>query len=220
MNRIRILLADEQTILLEGLHKLLTPEFDVVGAVEDGRSLLDAAGKLMPDIALLDLSLPLLNGIDAARQLKKRLPHIKIVFLTLRPGNSYVAEAFGAGASAYLSKRSAASELKFAIREALGGKYYLSPLAAKDMPETCPRGSHRSSSAWCQMAAGRLTARQREVLQLIAEGHANKEIAEILRISIKTVEFHKARIVQALGLYTTAELTRYAMAQGLTNEHN
>ncbi len=201
MKRARLLLADDHALVVAGLRKLLEPEFDVVGTVADGRSLLDAAQRLTPDVILLDISLPLLNGIDAARAVRKALPDIKVVFVTMHSDPDYVSEAFRAGGSGYVLKRSAASELGTAIREVLAGRDYLTPLVA---PHPAP--GRRTPE---------LTARQREVLQLVAEGRTTKEIASILHISIKTVEFHKAGIMQKLSMHSTAELTKYAIDHGM-----
>jgi DNA-binding NarL/FixJ family response regulator len=218
MTRTRVLLADDHTLVVEGLKKLLANEFDLVGAVEDGRALLAAAAKLMPDVVLMDISMPLLNGVEAARQLKKKLPDIKIVFLTMHSDKTYVAEAFRAGASAYLLKRSAGSELVFAIQEAAKGRFYVTPLVARDVVQSFLDQPRRTRHAPRRGSCGDLTARQREVLQLVAEGRANKEIAEILNISINTVEFHKSGIMEKLGLHTTAELTKYAITHGIAGE--
>ena len=204
-----ILIADDHNLLLEGYRLMLEPEFKLVGSVEDGQALLAAAQKLKPDIVLLDISMPLLNGIDAAHQLSKLLPSTKLIFVTMHADADYVTEAFRAGASGYLLKRGAASELLTAIREVQKGNQYISPLIARD-----------ALSAWMSPAFGNkhsndLTNRQREVLQLVAEGRARKEIAAILNISVKTVEFHKATLMRALRLETTADFTRYAIEHGM-----
>ena len=210
MRRPRLLLADDHTLVLEGFRKLLESEFELVGAVEDGRALVAAAQKLRPDVILLDISMPLLNGIEAARQLKKLVPDTKLVFLTMHADPAYVTEAFRVGASGYLLKRSAASELVSAIHEVLKGRSYVTPLATKDMLDTflgrAPAPGRLSSE---------LTPRQREVLQLVAEGHSAKEIAAILSVSVKTIEFHKARLMRQLSLRGTAELTKYAVQHGI-----
>jgi len=208
--RPRVLLADDHTLVLEGYRKILAPDFDVVGAVEDGRALLELAPTLQPDVILLDISMPGLNGIDAARQLKKIAPAAKLLIVTMHDDPAYVAEAFRAGVSGYLLKRSAVSELALAIRETLNGRHYITTLFAKDglrqLSESPPRGA---------AILGELTDRQREVLQLVAEGRSLKEIANILHVSVKTVEFHKSRIMDRLGVRTTAELTKYAISRGL-----
>jgi DNA-binding NarL/FixJ family response regulator len=215
MKRIRILLADDHTLVLEGLKRLLAAEFELVGMVGNGRELLAIAGKLMPDVVLLDISMPLLNGIEAARQLKKILPDIKIIILTMHDEKTYITEAFRAGASGYLLKRSAASELAYAIHEVVKGRFYLTPLIAKDVISTVLDRFQRLRINPCGSSSERLTQRQREVLQLVAEGCTNKEIAGILKISIKTVEYHKSGIMEKLGKHSTAELTKYALRHGI-----
>lgn len=209
MNRPRVLLADDHTMVLAGLRSLMESDFDLVGTVEDGRALLEAAARLKPDIIMLDISMPLLNGIEAARQLRKIVPQSKIIFLTMHADVGYVKEAFRVGASGYLIKRSAASELATAIHEVMKGRTYVTPLVTKDMMV-----SFLDPTAQPDKLPKRLTSRQREVLQLVAEGHSNKEIAAILEVSTKTVEFHKYNLMQALCIHTTAELTQYAMRHG------
>lgn len=211
MKRPRVLLADDHSLVLEGFRRILEDECDIVGTVEDGRALLEAAARLKPHVVLLDISMPLLNGIDATRQLKKTLPDVKIIFVTMHADPAYLNEAFKAGGSGYLLKRSAGSELIQAIHSVLGGNYFVTPLLTKGLVNTAigdaPMPATRQNV---------LTPRQREVLQLVAEGKAVKEIAQLLNISPKTVEFHKAQIMEQLDLRTTAELTKYAMAHGLT----
>jgi DNA-binding NarL/FixJ family response regulator len=216
MKKARVLLADDHTLVVEGIKKLLEPHFDLVGTVEDGRALLEAAKTSKPDVVLVDISMPLLNGIDAARQLRKILPDAKIVFLTMHADPTYVTEAFQAGGAGYLLKRSAASELVFAIEEVLKGRYYVTPAVAKDVLRDV-FGDAEASRREPPTKGPSLTPRQREVLQLVAEGKSIKEIASILDISIKTVEFHKARIMDELDLHTTAELTKYAVAHGIAS---
>ena len=210
MNKPSILLADDHTLFVEALHNVLEPEFTLVGEVGDGRALLEAAPRLLPDVILLDLSMPLLNGIDAAYQLKRLVPDTKLLFLSMHGDATYVTEAFRAGAAGYVLKRSTATELLQAIRAVLRGQLYVSPMLAKDMLHPLLH-SKRSVSA----PQKQLTIRQREVLQLVAEGRSLKEIATILCVSVKTVEFHKTRIVKQLGLSTTADLTKYAVTHGL-----
>jgi DNA-binding NarL/FixJ family response regulator len=208
--RARLLLADDHTLLLEGIRLMLEPEFELVGSVEDGQALLTAAKALKPDVILLDISMPVLNGIDAAHQLKKILPSAKLIFLTMHADADYVTEAFRAGAAGYLLKRSAASELLTAIREVLNGNHYVSPLVTRnalDMLITSKNNEGKFSD--------RLTARQREVLQLVAEGRTRKETASALGISVKTVEFHKAAVMRQLNLKTAADFTLYAIEHGM-----
>lgn len=212
MTKPRLLLADDHSLVIEGIRRILEDHFDVVGAVEDGRALVEAAATLRPELVLLDISMPLLNGIDAARRLKQQHPEIKIIFVTMHADRAYVNEAFKAGASGYLLKRSAGAELLQAIESVLGGNSYVTPLIAKDLIQAAVHGT-----GGVPPARDLLTPRQREVLQLVAEGHSVKEIASLLGISPKTVEFHKAQIMDQLDLRTTAELTKYAITHGLTS---
>lgn len=208
--RPRLLLADDHAILLDGLRGLLESEFELVGAVEDGRALLTAAEQFQPDAIVLDISMPLLNGIEAARHLRKSVPNAKLILLTMHSEAPFVKEAFRVGVSAYVLKRSASSELITAIREVLKGRTYVTPLITKNMLDLWLEGAMEPEKLFRD-----LTPRQREVLQLVAEGHSIKEIAAILNVSPKTVEFHKYRIMEGLGVRTTAELTRYAIKYGL-----
>jgi DNA-binding NarL/FixJ family response regulator len=206
----RLLLADDHTLLLEGIRLLLEPEFDLVGSVEDGQALLAAAKILKPDVILLDISMPLLNGIDAARKLRKALPSARLIFVTMHADSDYVAEAFRAGAMGYILKRAAASELILAIRAVLQGNHYVSPLVARNVLNKLilsPKTGGKFSD--------HLTPRQREVLQLVAEGRNRKEISSILNISVKTVEFHKAQLMHKLNLQTAADYTLYAIEHGI-----
>lgn len=212
MTKPRVLLADDHTLFVEALEKVLEQEFELAGSVGDGRALLEAAPRLNPDAILLDLSMPLLNGIDAAQQLRRMVPDCKLVFLSMHGDPTYVTEAFRAGASGYVLKRASAKELIQAVRTALRGQLYVSPMLAKGVLDPLLR--HRSSLVSAQAT---LTLRQREVLQLVAEGRSLKEIASILCVSVKTVEFHKTRIVKQLDLHTTAELTKYALSHGLVS---
>ena len=216
MRRPRVMLADDHPILTEGIQKILEPRFELIGAVQDGRALLREAERLEPDLVLADISMPLLNGIDAARQLKKTVPRAKIVFLSMHADSAYVSEAFAAGASGYLLKSSFSSELVFALEEVLKGRFYISPAIAKDVISTMT-DSDPGSRRERPKPQSTLTPRQREVLQLVAEGKSVKEIATILDVSVKTVEFHKTRIMEQLDLHTTAELTRYAIAHRLVS---
>ena len=212
MRRPRVLLADDHKIVAEGLRSLLEPEFELVGTVEDGRALVAAAQKLNPDVIVADISMPLLNGIEAVRQLKKGASQAKVVFLTMHPDVTYATRALEAGASGYVLKHSAASELITAIREALKGQIYLTPMIAKDVLESFSGGSHKGRKSDLE-----LTPRQREVLQLVSEGRSAKEIASILHISTRTVEFHKYHLMEALGLRTIADLIQYAIRHGIVS---
>jgi DNA-binding NarL/FixJ family response regulator len=205
MSRPRVLLADDHTLLLEAFEKLLAEECEVVGAVSNGHALLDAAERLHPDVVVVDIAMPLLNGIDAARRLKQLHPDIRIVFLTMNEDPDLAAEAFRAGASGYLLKRSAASELLTAIREMMKHRSYVTPLVTEGLVGSM---MHKREAA---EIAEDLTPRQRQVIQLIAEGRSMKEVAGILNITARTVAFHKYRIMAQLKIKTTAELIQYAI---------
>jgi DNA-binding NarL/FixJ family response regulator len=210
MAKPRVLLADDHSLVLVGFRRILDAQCELVGMVEDGRALLEAAQRTQSDIAILDVSMPLLNGIDAATQLKKLQPSIKVIFVTMHDDVDYVRSAFEAGASGYLLKRSAVDELEQALKVVWAGNTYITPLIAKDLIETLlGRGPAPSRPK------KPLTFRQREVLQLLAEGRAVKEIAVRLKISTRTVEFHKAQAMEQLGLRTTAELIKYALTHGI-----
>ncbi|NGZ11826.1 MAG: response regulator transcription factor [Nitrospira sp. LK70] len=211
MSKPRVLLADDHTLVREGFKKLLEDQCQVVGSVEDGRSLLDAAKRLRPDIVVLDISMPQLNGLDAARRLRKIVPQARLIFVTVHADQDYVTQAFKAGASAYLLKRSAGSELSLAVEAVRNGNYYVTSLIAKDLVQSAISESEPNIGD-----QNRLPVRQREILQLVAEGRTLKEIASTLGLSPKTVEYHKSKLMEQLGLHTTAELTKYALAHGLT----
>jgi len=208
VKRPRVLLADDHALVAAGLSKLLENEFDLVGAVADGRALVAAVQDNQPDVVLLDISMPNLNGLEAARQIRMASPVCKLVFVTVHSEAAYVAEAFRAGASGYVLKRCAASELSKAVHEVLSEMIYLTPLIARTAVESVFNASAHQSTG--------LSARQREVLQLVAEGYSAKEIAGFLKISSKTVEFHKGLVMKKLDLHSVAELTRYALEHGIT----
>jgi DNA-binding NarL/FixJ family response regulator len=208
--RARLLLADDHSLTVEGLRSMLESKFDVVGTAADGRSLIQAAEQLKPDVILLDISMPELNGIEAARQLRKILPKTRLIFVTMHADATFVHEALRSGASGYLTKQCRPAELISAIQEVLAGRIYLSPLVTKDFVD-------HTMNARSAAPFGRLTTRQREVLQLVAEGRSAKEIAEILHIAPKTVEFHKSGIMRALGLRTLPELVKYAIRHGMVS---
>ena len=207
--RPRILLADDHTLVVEALKHLLQSEFDVVGTVADGRALLAAAADLEPDVAIVDIGMPLLNGLDAGEQLKALRPGLKVIYLTQNREPLMAAEAFRRKASGYVLKDAAASELTTAIREALRGRWYASPAVAAGLAgagdSTQPDDSNLRE----------LSAREREVLQLLAEGKTMKEVSAVLDISPRTVEFHKYRIMQQIGAKSTADLVQYAIRHGL-----
>jgi DNA-binding NarL/FixJ family response regulator len=212
MSKTRVLLADDHTIVAEGLRSLLEGEFEFVGTVGDGRALLEAAQKLKPDVIVADISMPLLNGLDAARQLKRDGVTAKIIFLTMHTEAQFAAEAFRAGASGYVLKSSAGEELITAIHEVIKGRAYVTPLITRDVLSFL-----MDAAQMTEQSAFRLTPRQREVLQLIAEGRTMKEIASILNISVRTVESHKYEMMEALGVQTNAELVQYAIKIGLVS---
>ena len=206
MTRPRILMADDHLMLLEAFKALLEPDFDVVGAVTDGRSLLEAFERLHPDVVLLDVAMPLLNGLDAGRQLKAQRRTVKLIYLTMNPDPDLASEALRLGASGYLLKSSAVQELKQAIQEALRGRSYITPLITRDVVGSLiePRAARPV-----------LTLRQREVLQLLAEGKSMKEVAAILDLTPRTVAFHKYRMMEQLRLKTSAELVKFAVREGV-----
>src|SRR3954453_14794804 len=207
MKRPRILLADDHRLLREAFTQLLEPGCDVVAAVPDGRALLAAARELHPEIVVLDIGMPLLNGLDAARQLKRLMPEVKLIFLTVSEDPDLAAEGFRAGASGFLLKNSAASELLKSIQEVSQGRSYVTPLATQGLVGSFLRepGPARGT--------GSLSGRQREVLQLLAEGRPMKEIARILKITPRTVAFHKYSIMELLGVKSSRELIQFALRQ-------
>ncbi len=210
MKKPRVLLADDHRILAEGVRGLLESEFELVGIVSDGRELIEAAIRLRPDVVVADISMPSLNGIDAVAQIRRAEVPCRVVFLTMQRDVSYARRAMEAGASGYVLKHSAHDELVKAIREALCGRTYVTPLIAGELLR-----SYREEGPRPPDATRRLTPRQREVLQLSAEGRSAKEVASLLHISTRTAEFHRARIMKVLGVRTTAELVQYAISNGI-----
>jgi DNA-binding NarL/FixJ family response regulator len=200
----RVLLADDHALLLGAFDKLLAGECEIVGHVSDGRALVAAAEKLKPDLIVLDISMPLLNGIEAGRLIKQKMRDIKLVFLTMNEDPDLAAEAFRSGASGYLLKRSAASELSTAIREVMQGRSYITPLVTEGLVGSLLHADEHQPRQ-------ELTSRQREVLQMLAEGHSMKEIAGVLNLTPRTVAFHKYRMMQQLKVKSTAELIQYAV---------
>jgi DNA-binding NarL/FixJ family response regulator len=205
MSRPRVLLADDHTMLLEALEKLIAESCTVVGAVSNGYEVLEAAAQLRPDVVVLDIGMPLLNGIDAARQIKQLRADIRIIFLTMNEDPALAAEAFRAGALGYLLKRSAASELVIAIHEAMNHRSYVTPHVAAGLVRLMMDGQTG------KRRDGELSPRQRQVLQLIAEGRSMKEVASVMNITARTVAFHKYRIMGQLHITSTAELIQYAI---------
>ncbi len=212
MRRARVLLADDHKIVAAGLQGILESEFEFVGTVEDGRALIKATEELRPDVIVVDISMPLLNGIEAVMQIKKANSRPKVVFLTMHSDVTYAIRAFEAGASGFVVKHSAPAELVTAIREALKGRKYVTPIIAGKLMKSYQDGFHKRRDP-----IRKLTPRQREVLQLLAEGHSAKEVAAILSISARTAEFHKYRMMRELGIGTNAELMQYAVKHGVVS---
>ena len=208
----RILLADDHALMLEGLLRLLSGEFEVVGTVTNGRAVLEEAKRLNPDVVVLDVSMPELNGIETARRLGTVLPSAKIVFVTQQLDPAYVHAAFAAGGMGYVAKQSAAKDLVEAIRLALNDRYYVTPLVNQENVAVSSLNPRKNPA---DMFGADLTPRQREVLQLVAEGKSTKEISAALNISVKTVEFHRNNLMDELGVRSIAELTRYALSRGI-----
>lgn len=209
MKRTRIILADDHIFLLDAIKNLLEPEFEVVGTFANGHTLVDAAVGLNPDVIVLDIGMPLMNGLNAGQRLKQVLPKVKLIYLTMNQDPDLAAEAFRLGASGYLLKNSAASELVHAIREALRGSSYVTPLMTKDMVGSFIQNLKRRKSPHT------LTLRQKEVLQLLAEGRSMKEAAFILNVTPRTVAFHKYTMMEQLHVRSSAELIQYALKSSL-----
>jgi DNA-binding NarL/FixJ family response regulator len=208
MAKPRVILADDHTLLVEAFEKLLSPECEIVAKVADGRALIAAVQEHHPDLVVLDVSMPLLNGLDAARQIKQIDRSVRLVFVTMNEDPDLAAEAFRAGGAAYLLKRSAGSELLTAIREAMKHRSYVTPLVTEGMLGALMHASPDSGPR-------QLTARQREVLQLLAEGKSMKEVGSILNVTPRTVAFHKYRMMEQLKIKTNAELIQYAIRHNL-----
>ena len=207
--RPRVFLADDHSLLLEAFSKLLESKYDVVGTATDGRKMLSMVSKLKPDVVLMDIAMPNLNGFDAGEKLKKILPEIKLIFLTVNEDPDMVTEAFRIGANGYLLKDSAASELFQAIDAVMNSKNYVTPKITQGMISSFIKNPGG------QKIHGDLTIRQREVLQLLAEGHTMKEVAARLFITPRTVAFHKYQIMEQLDIKTNSELIQYAVQHGL-----
>lgn len=210
MNSTRVLLGDDHPLILNGIRGLLAARYEIVGTAQNGHAVVEAAREFRPDIVVLDVSMPVLNGIDAARQIKDELPSTIIVFLTMHASPIYLRRALDAGARGYVLKTGAAEELLTALEHVRKGRVYVSPEFGPEVFEAVrtPTGKPGRSTAL-------LTGRQRQILQLVAEGRQNKEIAEVLRLSVKTVEFHRGRLMTKLNARSVAELTRYAVQEGL-----
>lgn len=209
MKRTKILIADDHKMFAQGLQGLLEDEFLLVGTVGDGQALIDAADRLNPDVILVDISMPVLNGLDAVRRLRDKGSGAKIIFLTMHADDRLLAEAFRCGGSGYVLKQSAGEELISAIKQVLAGEKYVTPLIATEWVEDL-------SAQIGEKKKVALTPRQREVLQLVTEGCTMKEVATRLGISTRTAESHKYEMMEGLGVESTAELIRYAIKLGLT----
>ncbi len=212
MRRARVLLADDHRLVAEGLKSLLEEEFELLGVVEDGRELVEAAKRLRPDVIVADISMPHLNGIDALALLKRDNPEVRVVFLTMHKEAGYARRALEAGASGYVLKHSAQAELFLAVRAALEGKVFITPALAGEVLRDM-----KGNPAQAGDPVAVLTPRQREILQLTAEGRSTKEIAAQLDISPRTVEFHKYQLMNALKLQGNAELVHFAIKHGIVS---
>jgi len=210
MNRPRIMLADDHSLVLEGIRRLLDSKYDVVASADNGKMLVSEATRLKPEIVVLDITMPILNGIDAAKEIRKVVPETRFVFVSMHANAVYVRKAMEAGASGYVLKSGASDELLQAIEVARRGGTYLSPGLGNDMIEDLRARPRKSTGHVLD-----LTSRQRQILQLIAEGKQNKEVAAILHVSVRTVEFHRSRLMGRLGARSAAELSRFALNEGL-----
>jgi DNA-binding NarL/FixJ family response regulator len=213
MHRSRILIADDHKLVAELCQKVLEREFEVVGIVSDGRALVRTASELKPDLIVIDIAMPVLNGLEAARQVKRRFPAIKIIFLTMTNDHEVAAEAFRRGGSGYLLKTCAASEMVTAVRKVLRGYTYLSPNLSKDTVDFLRRQHEELVEE-----GERLTERQREVVRLLAEGRVMREVGSILNMTPRTVAFHKYRIMEVLGATSNADLVKYALRNHLIDK--
>lgn len=210
MNRTKIMLGDDHSLVLEGIRRLLDSKYDVVASADNGRLLVSEALRLRPEIVVLDITMPILNGIDSAKEIRKAIPETKFVFVSMHANAIYVRKAMEAGASGYVLKSGASDELLQAMEIARKGGTYLSPGLGQDVIDDLQARPMTSSQQVLE-----LTSRQRQILQLIAEGKQNKEVAAILHVSVRTVEFHRSRLMSRLGARTAAELSRFALNEGL-----
>jgi DNA-binding NarL/FixJ family response regulator len=213
----KVIVADDHRLVAEGVVKILEKEYDVVATPTDGRAFVEAVEQFHPDLVLVDISLPLLNGLDACRRVKKSFPGVKIIILTMHSEQHFVDEAFRVGVEGYLLKSSVADELLVAAREVLKGSAYVSPGVTRGLVYQALGASTQAQGQPRPVQPVTLSLRQREVLQLVAEGKSNKEIASTINVTVKTIEFHKARISKELGVHTTAELTKQAITLGLVS---
>jgi two-component system response regulator NreC len=214
MNKIRVLLAEDHTIVRKGLRSLLDGEtgIEVIGEAGDGREAVEKVQQLLPDVVVMDITMPALSGLEATRQIKKRFPEVKVLILTMHATEEYVFQILRAGASGYVVKQAAPAELISAIRAVCRGESFLSPAISRKVVEEYIRQAEAIEG---KDSYDRLTDREREVLQLVAEGHSNQEIAGLLHISVKTVETHRTNLMAKLDIHSTAELTRYAIRKGV-----
>jgi len=210
MKRLRILLGDDHSIILKGIAGLLQDHYEVAGTAENGKAVVEAALRLKPDLVVLDVSMPILNGIDAAREIRKALPSVRVVFLSMHSSAIYLRKALEAGASAYVLKSGAAEELLHGIEEVCKGNLYISPSFGWDVRENLQDWRQKGARSSTE-----LTDRQKQILQMLAEGKQNKEIAALVNISVRTVEFHRRRLMEQLGAHGVADLTRFAIQEGL-----
>jgi two-component system, NarL family, response regulator NreC len=217
MSKIKILIADDHKILRQGIRSLLAPQpdFEVVGETADGPETLKETFKLKPDVVLMDIGMPNLNGFEATRQIKKKLPEVKVLFLTMYQDDEYVLQALHSGASGYVLKDVAVEELVTAIRAVNNDQYYLSPSISRTVIDAYLRKTEKGEKEPSEL----LTAREREIVQLIAEGYTNKEIAAKLFISVKTVDAHRSHIMEKLDIHDVAQLVKYAIRKGITDLH-
>jgi DNA-binding NarL/FixJ family response regulator len=211
MKRPRVIVADDHILVLEALKNLIEPEFEVVGTFADGRALVEEAPALNPNVIVLDIGMPILNGLSAGQKLKQKLPLVKLVYLTMNNDPDLAGEAFRLGASAFLLKNSAAAELRKALQEVVRGGFYVTPLMTKGMVGSFVQNFKRRKSK------SDLTLRQKEVLQLLAEGRSMKEVAFVLNVSPRTVAFHKYTMMDHLQIRSSAELIEYAMRSSLVS---
>jgi DNA-binding NarL/FixJ family response regulator len=216
MPKIKLLLAEDHAIVRQGLQALLkqSEDIEVIGQAEDGQAAVRMTGESKPDVVLMDISMPILNGIEATRQIKKSYPHIKVLILSMHPNEEYIYAALNAGASGYILKQDAHPDLISAIQVVAGDKIFLSPSISTKMVKDY---LHNMAALAAPDGWGKLTSRERQVLQLIAEGKSNKEISAIFFISVKTVETHKANLKEKLGVRTTADLVKYAVRKGIVS---
>ena len=209
MKRPRVIIADDHILVLEALKNLIEPEFEVVGTFADGQALVEGAAQLSPNVVVLDIGMPILNGLSAGQKLKQKLPLVKLVYLTMNNDPDLAGEAFRLGASGFLLKHSAADELRQALQEVVRGGYYITPLMTKGMVGSFVQNFKRRKTK------SDLTLRQKEVLQLLAEGRSMKEVAFVLNVSPRTVAFHKYTMMDHLQIRSSAELIEYAMRSSL-----